>query len=114
YLFAPDEPDAVVARLADPATRIVSLTITEGGYDDKDAHGVFALVAHGLQRRRDDASTPFTVMSCDNIEGNGNVARHCTVAAAARLSASLGKWVAEHVAFPSSMVDRITPATTVD
>lgn len=106
-LFAPTDRAAVVERMADPATRIVSLTITEGGYAS-DEHGVFAMVVEALRRRRDAGIAPFTVMSCDNIEGNGEVARHAVCAAAG----DLATWVADEVCFPSSMVDRITPATT--
>jgi mannitol 2-dehydrogenase len=106
-LLAPSDREAVVERMADPATRIVSLTITEGGYSS-DEHGVFAMVAEALRRRRAAGLVPFTVMSCDNIEGNGEVARRAVCAAAG----DLASWVAEEVCFPSSMVDRITPATT--
>ncbi|MGY2090043.1 mannitol dehydrogenase family protein [Nocardia gipuzkoensis] len=132
YRYAPDDPEAVVAELADPATRIVSLTITEGGYHIAPATGefdaddpairadlagdappatVFGLVAEALARRRSRGIAPFTVLSCDNIEGNGNVARRMFGAFAALRDAGLGSWVAEQVCFPNSMVDRITPVT---
>ena len=132
YLYAPDDPEAVLAKLADPATRIVSLTITEGGYGISPATGefdasdpavaadlapdavpatVFGLVVEGLARRRARGIAPFTVMSCDNIEGNGHVA-HAAFGAFARLrDPALGDWVSQHVRFPNSMVDRITPVT---
>ena len=133
YLFAPDDPEAVIARLADPATRIVSLTVTEGGYAVNDATGefdatlpeiahdlapdavptsVFGLVTAGLARRREAGIAPFTIMSCDNIQGNGHVAQHAFVSFATRKDPELGAWIAANVAFPNSMVDRITPATT--
>ncbi|WP_068003199.1 mannitol dehydrogenase family protein [Nocardia pseudobrasiliensis] len=132
YLYAPDDPEAVLEKLADPATRIVSLTITEGGYGIDPATGefdagspwiaadlrsnavpatVFGLVAEALARRRARGLAPFTVMSCDNIEGNGEVARRAFGAFARLRDPALGDWVAEHVHFPSSMVDRITPVT---
>nr|WP_280253309.1 mannitol dehydrogenase family protein [Nocardia abscessus] len=132
YRYAPDDPEAVVAKLADPATRIVSLTITEGGYHIAPATGefdaddpairadlagdappatVFGLVVEALSRRRSCGIAPFTVLSCDNIEGNGNVARRMFGAFAALRDAGLGSWVAEQVCFPNSMVDRITPVT---
>jgi mannitol 2-dehydrogenase len=133
YLFAPDDPGAVLDRLADPATRIVSLTITEGGYrvdlktrefdgsgedvqhdlDNPDApRTVFGLVVEALRRRRIAGTSPFTVMSCDNLPGNGEVAR-AAIAAFARLrDPALAAWIVDSVAFPNSMVDRITPATT--
>jgi mannitol 2-dehydrogenase len=135
YLFAPDDPEAVLRVLSDPATRIVSLTITEGGYlvnqstgefdandpsiqDDLEDGAVpstaFGYVVEGLRRRRDAGTDPFTVMSCDNIEGNGEVA-HKMMGAFARLKdADLAAWIEEHVVFPNSMVDRITPVTTDD
>ncbi len=134
YLYAPDDPEAVLARLADPATRIVTLTITEGGYSVDDATGEFApqdaltlgdlqsdegtpssvlgyLVA-GLARRKDAGVAPFTVVSCDNIQGNGHVARTAVLGFAERKDPALATWIADNVAFPSSMVDRITPVTT--
>ncbi|GEK19601.1 mannitol dehydrogenase family protein [Cellulomonas xylanilytica] len=133
HLHAPADPKAVVDRLADPATRIVSLTITEGGYGVNDATGEFephdpatltdlagsappssvlGLVVAALAVRRSAGTAPFTVMSCDNIQGNGHVARTAVTAFARALDPGLAEWIGEHVAFPSSMVDRITPATT--
>ena len=137
YLYAPDDPEAVLAKLADPGTRIVSLTITEGGYGVDDATGEFRptdatttadLVAGGvpghtpasvlgylteaLRRRRAAGILPFTVMSCDNIQGNGHVARTALLGFAGRVDPELGSWIADNVSFPNSMVDRITPVTT--
>ncbi|RFA07395.1 mannitol dehydrogenase [Subtercola boreus] len=133
YLFAPDDPEAVIAKLAHPQTRIVSLTVTEGGYNVNDATGefdgtnpavlddlkdgavpatVFGLITEGLRRRREAGIPPFTVMSCDNIQGNGHVARQALTSYALLKDPSLGEWIAANVSFPNSMVDRITPATT--
>jgi mannitol 2-dehydrogenase len=133
YLFAPDDPEAVLEQLASPATRIVSLTITEGGYEidavtgefQARAPGVlrdldpgaapataFGLVVEALARRRARGVPPFTIMSCDNIPGNGAVARSSFSAFAELRDPSLGEWVRREVHFPNSMVDRITPATT--
>jgi len=122
YLFAPDDPLAVVERMADPATRVVSLTITEGGYvvdpaspdltPDALPRSAFGLVVEALARRRARGLAAFTVLSCDNIAGNGDVARASVTAFARLRDPALGDWVAEHVRFPNSMVDRITPATT--
>lgn len=133
YLFAPDEPGAVLDRLIDPRTRIVSLTITEGGYNLRHTTGefdadspavqhdpapgvvpktVFGFIVAALRRRRDLGVPPFTVMSCDNIEGNGNVARSVLGAFADLAEPGLGDWLRGAVAFPNSMVDRITPVTT--
>ena len=133
YLFAPDDPAAVLAVMSDPATRIVSLTITEGGYLVNQSTGefdaadpsirsdledgavpstAFGFVTEALRRRREAGVEPFTVMSCDNIQGNGEVA-HKMIGAFARLKdADLAAWIEEHVTFPNSMVDRITPVTT--
>ena len=133
YLFAPDDPEAVLAVMSDPATRIVSLTITEGGYLVNQSTGefdaadpsirsdledgavpstAFGFVTEALRRRREAGVEPFTVMSCDNIQGNGEVA-HKMIGAFARLKdADLAAWIEEHVTFPNSMVDRITPVTT--
>lgn len=132
YLYAPDDPEAVLAKLADPATRIVELTVTEGGYNIDRATGefdlttpaiqsdladgavpatVFGLVVEGLRRRRDAGTTPFTVMSCDNIQGNGDTARATFGAFARAKDEALAAWIDENVSFPNSMVDRITPVT---
>ena len=138
HMHAPDGPEAVLQQLTDPAVRIVSLTITEGGYGINDVTGAFephdpgtildlstvdrsrpqaprsvlGLVVEALARRRARGVVPFTVMSCDNIQANGKVARAAVTAFASQRDPVLGRWIAEHVAFPSSMVDRITPATT--
>jgi mannitol 2-dehydrogenase len=134
FLYAPDDPEAVFERLAHPDTRIVSLTITEGGYNLNDrgefdaddpvvrrdlAPGatpatVFGVVVEGLRRRRDRGIPPFTVMSCDNLPGNGQVARQSFTAYARLADPALGDWVDREVAFPDAMVDRITPVTTDD
>src|ERR1700736_3934975 len=117
---------------ADPITRIVSLTITEGGYlvDDKtgvfDATNpailqdvdraaprtVFGYIVAGLERRRPAGLPPFTVLSCDNLQGNGSVARTAVVSFARLGDEALAAWIEANVAFPNGMVDRITPQTT--
>jgi mannitol 2-dehydrogenase len=135
YLFAPDDPEAVLEKMADPATRIVSLTVTEGGYNVHPVTGqfdagdpavvqdlqpgavpatVFGLVTEALARRRARGLPPFTVMSCDNIPGNGDVARKMFGAFARLRDAELGDWLEREVRFPNSMVDRITPVTSDD
>ena len=129
----PGETTAIINRLADPAIRIVSLTITEGGYYIDPAsqrfdprhpdivrdaanftlpQTVFGLILAGLKRRRDVGIAPFTVMSCDNIPGNGHVTRNAVTGLAQLIYPELAAWVGAHVAFPNGMVDRITPATT--
>lgn len=117
YRYAPDDPEAVIEKLAAPETRIVSLTITEGGYDYSAAREsvsftVFGLVTEALARRRAGGLLPFTIMSCDNIAGNGQVARDAFVGFAALRDPELAEWISRHGAFPNSMVDRITPVTT--
>jgi mannitol 2-dehydrogenase len=133
YLLAPDDPEAVVEKMAAETTRIVSLTVTEGGYNFSPVTGefdatdpdvvsdlqpgamprtTFGLVTEALVRRRQRGLPPFTVVSCDNIQGNGNVARRSFTAFAALRDPDLGAWVEREVRFPNSMVDRITPATT--
>jgi mannitol 2-dehydrogenase len=113
YRYAPDDPEAALEVLAAESTRIISLTITEGGYRDPDGPA-FALITQALARRRDrDIAAP-TIVSCDNIEANGEVARRAVLAHAESLDPGLAEWVAEHIRFPSSMVDRITPATTLE
>jgi len=114
YRYAPDEPEATIELLAAPATRIISMTITEGGYQVRDSGSVFGLIAQALARRRERGISAPTIVSCDNIEHNGQVARRAVLAHAELLSPDLADWVTEHARFPSSMVDRITPATTPD
>ncbi|MGY1826234.1 mannitol dehydrogenase family protein [Blastococcus sp. SYSU DS0541] len=135
HLLAPDDPEAVVERMADPETRIVSLTITERGYNSDPVSGAFddstpevradlrpdavlsttfGLVTEALARRRSRGLAPFTVLSCDNLQNNGDVARRAFTAFATLRDPELGAWVRREVSFPNSMVDRITPLTTPD
>jgi mannitol 2-dehydrogenase len=118
YRYAPDDPEAVVELIAAPGTRIVSLTITEGGYDvghqPTDGVSVFGLVADALARRRERGLPSVTIVSCDNIEGNGDVARQAFTTHAERTHPGLAEWMTEHTRFPNSMVDRITPVTSPD
>jgi mannitol 2-dehydrogenase len=135
YVFAPDAPELAVSRLTDPRTRIVTLTVTEGGYNVHPVSGefdtanpavqadlrggavpttVFGFVTEALRRRRADHVPPFTVASCDNVQANGDLARRMFAAFADLAEPGLGVWIREQVAFPNSMVDRITPATTAD
>jgi mannitol 2-dehydrogenase len=135
YLFVADDPEAVIEKMADERTRIVSLTVTEGGYNVDHVTGqfdasnpdvqrdlqravppqtVFGLVTEALARRRERKLPPFTVMSCDNVQGNGVVARAAFTAFAQLRDPDLAEWIRDNVAFPNSMVDRITPGTTED
>jgi mannitol 2-dehydrogenase len=129
----PGDATAVIETLADSAIRIVSLTITEGGYCIDPASqrfdaghadivadagaierpiGAFGLIVAGLIRRRNDGVAPYTVLSCDNVPGNGRVARDAVTGLARLVDTGLARWIEDRVAFPSSMVDRITPVTT--
>src|SRR6185312_5758141 len=133
YLYAPDDPEAVLAQLVDPAVRIVSLTVTEGGYNYNPSTGefnattpavaadlaegatpttTFGFVTEALRRRRAAGTAPFTIMSCDNIQGNGHLAARVFTAFATLKDPELGAWMTGNVAFPNCMVDRITPVTT--
>jgi mannitol 2-dehydrogenase len=129
----PGNIEAIITRLADPAIRIVSLTVTEGGYyinpasqafdpghpdivadakSPQTPRTVFGLILAGLERRRSAGVPPFTVMSCDNIPGNGHVTQNAIVGLAELFDHELAGFVRTKVAFPNGMVDRITPATT--
>ena len=133
FMLAVDDSAAVIQRMADPAIRIVSLTITEGGYNFDSSTGefnfenpdvvhdlanptepktVFGYLAESLRQRRAANISPFTVQSCDNIQHNGNVAKKMVLAFATRQDPELAKWIEQEVHFPNAMVDRITPVTT--
>jgi len=114
YRYVPDDPAGTIELLAAPTTRIISMTITEGGYQIRDPASVFGLIVEALARRRDRGVAPPTIVSCDNIEHNGDVARQAVIAHTELLHPGLADWVAEQVRFPCSMVDRITPVTTAD
>ena len=119
YRYAPDDPESVIELLSAPSTRIISLTITEGGYNidgpvAADRVNVFGLVAEALARRRDRAVASPTIVSCDNIEGNGDIARYAFTTYAERTHPGLAEWMGANTKFPNSMVDRITPVTTPD
>ena len=132
-LVAPEDPAAVVAQIASPATTIVSLTVTEKGYCHDPASGrldwahpdimhdlaeperprsALGLLVAGLERRRSEHSPPPTVMSCDNLPANGRTLRGLVIALAARRDEALARWIDAEVGFPCSMVDRIVPAVT--
>jgi mannitol 2-dehydrogenase len=111
FRYAPDDPEAVIELLADPATRIISLTITEGGYHPP-LSTVFGLVAEALNRRRERALPSPTIVSCDNIVENGEVARRAFTSYAEVSNPALAQWIRDNTKFPNSMVDRITPVTT--
>jgi len=129
----PGDSAAIIEKLSDPSIRIVSLTITEGGYfidastggfnsnhpdivadaeDQSQSKTVFGLILAGLTARRAAGAIPFTIMSCDNIPHNGQVAANTLIGLAELTDPELATWIRDNVAFPNGMVDRITPATT--
>ncbi len=132
-LVAPEDPQAVLARIASPYTRIVSLTVTEKGYCHDPASGALNLahpdIVHdlgqplaprstigflvwGLQRRRAAGLGPVTLLSLDNLPSNGHLLRGLVLAFAAQVDARLAEWIGQACTFPCSMVDRIVPRTT--
>jgi len=127
------DPEPVIEQMSHADTKIVSLTITEGGYNFNPTTGqfnfdnpdiqhelqypdnpktVYGFLTAALKRRRDAGLPAFTVLSCDNIEHNGDMARKMLLAFAEAQDADLAQWIANEVRFPNSMVDRITPVTT--
>lgn len=134
-LWGVEYPEAVMNKMADKDIRIITLTITEGGYNIEKATGefmlsdegiqhdlhnpqhpttVFGFVAEGLRRRKANGNGPITLLSCDNLQHNGHTARKAFCSFFQAQDADLAAWVADNVTFPNSMVDRITPATRPD
>ena len=133
WLCAAEAPDAVLAHLADPDIRVVTLTVTEKAYGIDPATGgldrthlsvaadlarpdrptgPLGFLVQGLRRRREAGVAPFTVLCCDNLPANGRVLRRLVLELAEALDPDLALWIGANVAFPSSMVDRIVPAAT--
>ena len=133
HLYAPESCSAVLERLAARDTAIVSLTVTESGYFIEDATGRFladhadivydlehpdrpgtwvGYVAEAAARRMKGNGAPFTLLSCDNLEANGEKARRALLSYAEIRGGALLQWIEQNVSFPNSMVDRITPRTT--
>lgn len=130
FLPVQDDNTTLIAAMARPEIRIVSLTVTEGGYFIDPATGkfdptapeivadaanphrtAFGAIAAALKIRRAAGTAPFTVMSCDNLPGNGYVAKAAVVELVRLSDPEFADWIAANVAFPNGMVDRITPAT---
>ena len=128
-----DGLEAIIEKFCEPQVAIASLTITEKGYcidpasGQLDAaneriihdlahphapHSAPGLLVEALARRQARGLAPFTVLSCDNIPENGRVVRQAVLGMAEKRSPELAHWIAEHVSFPATMVDRIVPAAT--
>ncbi|MEO0338708.1 MAG: mannitol dehydrogenase family protein, partial [Bacteroidota bacterium] len=133
YLLSVDAPQLVIDKMAHPDTKIVSLTITEGGYNFNPVTGefdftnpavqhelahpnepqtVYGYLTAALRKRRANSLPPFTILSCDNIQHNGDVARRMVMAFAKKQDHDLAAWIEKEVRFPNTMVDRITPVTS--
>jgi mannitol 2-dehydrogenase len=114
YRLAGTNREKATSAIADPIVAIMSLTVTESGYaeprEPKD-RTTFDLLAEGLQRRHQTNGGPLTILSCDNLPGNGDVCKRAMLSAANRVSGELAQWVLINCTFPNSMVDRITPTT---
>ncbi|MES2056011.1 MAG: mannitol dehydrogenase family protein [Pseudomonadota bacterium] len=113
-LVAPQDPAALLARLAARDTHIVTLTITEKGYAAGTPDSAAGYLAAALAERRANGIDPFTVISCDNLSHNGDRLKQAVLAAARASDPALVDWIDHKAAFPSSMVDRIVPATSED
>jgi len=130
-IFAPENPEVVIEKMADSAIKIITLTITEGGYNFDEDTGeflitepaiqrdishpdnpktVFGYLAQALKRRKERGIAGLTLQSCDNIQHNGDVLKKMLLAYIKASEPRLTEWVEEQVSFPNSMVDRITPA----
>ena len=128
-----DSLPAIIEKFCEPQVAIVSLTITEKGYCIDPASGTLDLtqpriihdlehpalpqsvpgiLVEALSRRRERGLPPFTVLSCDNIPDNGHVVKNAVLGMAEKRAPELAQWIAEHVSFPGTMVDRIVPAAT--
>jgi len=132
HLYAPDAQQEVIDQLASPECKIISLTVTEGGYFLDDLSGEFRLAEEAIQRDLENSDAPatwvgyvaaaasarmrrglpFTLLSCDNLQSNGEAARKALLSFAAARGGALHSWIAANVTFPNSMVDRITPRTS--
>lgn len=133
YIFAPDDPIQVIEKMADPDVKIITLTITEGGYNFDASTGefqpgnpaiqwdarhpeqprtIFGYLTQALKLRRDRNLKGLTIQSCDNIQHNGDVARKMFIEYLSLAEPELRTWVNDQVSFPNSMVDRITPLTS--
>jgi mannitol 2-dehydrogenase len=112
FVVAVDDPGAFAAQIADPRIEILSLTITESGYSLETRNPTIEAIVDGLDARRAAGDAPLTILSCDNLPGNGTVARNAVMAVCEERGSPLAQWVDSVCTFPNSMVDRITPQTS--
>ncbi|MBX3595007.1 mannitol dehydrogenase family protein [Sphingomonas sp.] len=131
--IGPDGGAEVSALLADPATRIVTSTVTEKGYclagdgtldmahpdivadlNGGEPRSLIGWLVQGLAARRASGARAFLTLCCDNLSGNGGKLRAAAIAFAARRDPDLARWIADTAAFPDTMVDSITPASDPD
>jgi mannitol 2-dehydrogenase len=133
YLHAPADPGAVISVMADPGVKIISLTITEGGYNFDPSTGefqysdpgiqwdlhhpdsprtIFGFLAAAFRRRKSHGIPGLSVLSCDNIQQNGEICKKMLMSFFRECEPDLAVWTAQHVTFPNCMVDRITPVTS--
>ncbi|WP_405377846.1 mannitol dehydrogenase family protein [Nonlabens sp. Asnod3-A02] len=132
YLYAPENTLAVIEKMASPEVKIISLTITEGGYNYNEAtkefdfstpsiqhdlenpdapKTIFGYLTQALKLRKERGLKGCTIQSCDNIQGNGHMTKRMLLSYVAKAVPELVDWIECHVSFPNAMVDRITPAT---
>lgn len=135
YLFAPENPTTVIEKMASPEVKIITLTITEGGYNyneatktfdftnpliihDLEHHNapktIFGYLTQALKLRQEQGLKGITIQSCDNIQGNGHMTQNMLLSYVSKAEPSLIDWINENVSFPNAMVDRITPVTAAE
>ncbi|WP_405567228.1 mannitol dehydrogenase family protein [Polaribacter sp. Asnod6-C07] len=131
-LFAPENPKQVIEKMASEEVKIISLTITEGGYNYNEAtkqfdftnpliihdlenpqapKTIFGYLTQALKLRKERGLKGITIQSCDNIQGNGHMTQNMLLSYVAEAAPELVDWIDNNVSFPNAMVDRITPVT---
>ncbi|QXP52044.1 MULTISPECIES: mannitol dehydrogenase family protein [unclassified Cellulophaga] len=134
YLFAPENPAAVIDKMAHQDIKIITLTITEGGYNYNEAtkkfdfgnpliqhdlknptapKTIFGYLTQALKARKEQGLKGVAIQSCDNVQGNGHMIQNMLLSYVEKAAPSLVEWIHANVTFPNSMVDRITPATSL-
>ncbi|WP_054850964.1 mannitol dehydrogenase family protein [Olleya sp. ITB9] len=135
YLFAPENPTTVIEKMASPEVKIITLTITEGGYNYNEAtktfdftnpliihdleypdapKTIFGYLTQALKLRQERGLKGITIQSCDNIQGNGHMTQNMLLSYVSKAAPELVDWINENVSFPNAMVDRITPVTAAE